>query len=325
MSAAVPQDHSAAVFAPLRWAITQAMRGLGALSNAERMELAEWIAGLAVRRNRKRYRILRRNLQLCFPQLPIHRRRALAVRCVTRMVYGWLSLGVLWRDGDAGLDRLVSIQGLEHLDAAAAQGRGVTLLAPHWAGLELGGIALARARPMFSMVSTEKGATHRWFVNKLRVDQQIPVVTRDRGLRPVLEGLGQGLAFYYLPDQDHGGRAVCVHAPFFGLTGATPRAAGGLIARSGAPVVPSTTHQTEDGRFVVSLEPALAGFGEDAETNCMVLRAAVQRMLQAHPEDYMWTLRLFQYQPGHDYGWVYGEQGRLPRAGELGVLADQHS
>ena len=71
-------------------------------------------------------------------------------------------------------------------------------------------------------------------------------------------------------------------------------------------VLPCATHLDGDsGRFTVVIEAPLPAFGKDAEANCRVLRAELERLIRSDPADFLWGQRIFHHQEGLRPGEVY--------------------
>lgn len=263
-------------------------RGLGAM-----------LGELMYRVNAKRRRIARINVDLCFAELSDEQRGRLVRRHFRLAGQSYLDIAFLAWASERRFQHKIKLVGLEHLHAALERGRRVIVLAPHCLGMNVGGVALARHGPVFSMVKLQRDASTNWLLHKVRSRYRSPLIRREQGLRPVLRNLEAGMIFYYLPDEDFGPKHS-VFAPFFGVPTATLPTVGRLAARVGADVVPCFTRLLPHGRgYEVSLYPALVDFPSgkpvvDAARMNEVLEEGIRRM----PEQYMWTFRLFRTRPG---------------------------
>ncbi len=254
---------------------------------------------LMYRTNAKRRRIARINVDFCFPDLSVKRRRRLVRRHFWLAGQSYLDVAFLAWASERRFQRKIKLAGLEHVRAVLARGRRVIVLAPHCLGMNVGGVALARYERVFSMVKLQREPLANWLLHKARSRYGSPLVTREQGLRPVLRQLEQGMLFYYLPDEDFGPKRS-VFAPFFGVPTATLPTLARLAARTGAEVVPCFTRLLPGGRgYEVRLHPALAGFpsGEPV-ADATRMNAALEHGIREMPEQYMWTFRLFQTRPG---------------------------
>ena len=104
-----------------------------------------------------RRRVVLLNLQFCFPELDEAARRALAQRHFRAFARSVFEHGILWWGSKADVEALVKIEGLEHW--RNLDGKPVILLAPHFVGLDMGGIRLgAEGHRINSFYSRQKNA-----------------------------------------------------------------------------------------------------------------------------------------------------------------------
>ena len=220
--------------------------------------LGERLGGLLYYASASRRRIGRTNLQLCFPdgdKYAIRRTLRAHFRALGRAT---LLESVSWWGSRAELERGVRIEGQEHLTAVA--GRPVILLAPHFVGLNLGGVRVtAWLAPIVSLYASIKNPP----INTLMLHARTRFVgpdgtasemySRHDGIKPVLRALKKGRPFYYLPDMDYGPKDA-IFVPFFGVPAATITALPRLAEAAGAVVVPCVT-RWEAGPPVVAHSP----------------------------------------------------------------------
>src|SRR5712691_4072313 len=77
----------------------------------------------------ERRRVTRINLEKCFPQMPRRSRERLARAHFRAFCRSFIERGILWWAPRSRIERMVRIEGLEHLQAVA--GGPVILLTPH--------------------------------------------------------------------------------------------------------------------------------------------------------------------------------------------------
>jgi KDO2-lipid IV(A) lauroyltransferase len=241
-----------------------------------------------------RARVVRRNLELCLPELAPAARERLLVEHFRALGRGLLGLGLAWWGSGRRLRGLADITGLAHLDAARAQGRGVLLLSGHFTDLELGGRLLALERPFHVMYRPHEHPVMEHLMRGNRTRHFERAIPRDDA-RGLLRSLRAGHVVWYAPDQRHGG-AGSVTVPFFGqpaeATTATARFAG--IAR--CPVVPFFPSRIDGTtRLRLTIAPALEGFpsGDRVADTARVL-ALIEAQARRVPEQYWWVHRRFK-------------------------------
>lgn len=249
--------------------------------------------------NRKRRRVARVNLRMCFPELGKRDREQLLRTHFVRTGQSYADLGFLAWASKERLERKIRVIGLEHLRAQLDSGSNVILLAPHCLGINYG-FVIAKYHDQFCMVKPPRNVVLNWFMNKGRMRFGSRLFLRGQGLRPVVHALQQGLVFYYIPDEDFGPRRS-VFAPFFGVQTATLATLGRLAEMSKAAVLP----------FFVRLLPGSEGYEvvlkrplDDFPTGDRVKDAArmnqvLEQAIRTMPEQYMWTFKLFKTRPDH--------------------------
>jgi len=165
-----------------------------------------------------RGRVTRINLALCFPDMPENERHALGLRHFRMLGRNALELSVMVWGSEKQLLELIRVEGLEHL--RALEGRPVIALAPHFIGLNMGGIRVAYEYPgTASIYSRQKNPVLDRIFLKARTRFGDPhLVSRQEGLRSVIRVIKSGKPFYFLPDMDFGPRDA-VFSPFFGDLG----------------------------------------------------------------------------------------------------------
>lgn len=271
----------AIVLLPARWTLA-----LGAAFSAAISPL------LRVRR-----RVIARNLELCFPELDAHQREALrreATREMGRML-GEFALG--WFASDAKLAQLhVDIEGLEHLEVARANSRGVLLVGGHFSHLELCARLISRRIRIAGMYRRMDSDVFEYMVLRARLHYADTMFDKDQ-LRATVKYLKRGGTVWYAPDQDMRGKDS-VFAPFFGIPASTITATHHLARLSGAAVMPFFHRRTPDGGYVLRLETPLEDFPSgDVIADTTRVNAAIERMVREAPAQYLWAHKRFKTRP----------------------------
>lgn len=243
-----------------------------------------------------RGRVTRINLALCFPHLTEKERHDIGLRHFKMLGRNALELSIMVWGTDEQLLRLIKVEGLEHLRAAA--GRPIIALAPHFIGLNMGGIRVAYEYPgTASIYSRQKNpAVDRVFL-KARTRFGAPhLVSRQEGLRSVIRVIKSGKPFYFLPDMDFG-RRDAVFVPFFGVQTATITTLPRLAKLADAAVVPVVTRQVGDG-YVVRFYPEWENYPTgDVEADVRRMNAFIEERVLEMPEQYFWAHKRFKTRP----------------------------
>jgi KDO2-lipid IV(A) lauroyltransferase len=253
------------------------------------------LGGALRRLSPRRRQVAAVNIELCFPDLSPGQRADLLRRHFHSLGRGIVELGTAWWASDRALAGLVQVEGLEHLRAAHAAGRGVVLLSAHFTTLEIGGRLLARHEPFHVMYRRHEHPVIEWAMRRNRERHFDHAIPRDQ-VRAMLRSLKAGHAVWYAPDQDYAGKGA-VFAPFFGVPASTNGATARIAAVSGAPVVPFFPVRTGAG-YRLRILPPLAGYpAGDPAADAARINAVIEAEVRRAPEQYLWVHRRFKHRP----------------------------
>jgi KDO2-lipid IV(A) lauroyltransferase len=243
----------------------------------------------------ERRRVTRINLEKCFPDMESREREKLARAHFRAFVRSFIDRGILWWAPRERVRRFVAVEGEECLQALA--GKPVVLLAPHFLGLDAGGLRLAQQYTMGSMYSRQKNPLFDRLMYEGRTRFGGRLYARQAGIRKILRVIQSGEPFYYLPDMDFGPKAS-VFVPFFGVPAATTVGLSYIARTTKAHVVPCVTRMLPGGGYVARLYPAWSGFpsGDDTADVRRMLSFIEERVLEM-PEQYLWMHKRFKTRP----------------------------
>lgn len=263
-----------------------------------RVALAGGLGRLVMQRNAKRREIVQTNLAWCFPERSEAERERMAKDYFRYFAQVVLDTGLFWWAGERRFRRNIVLENDQALAASLAAGRRVIIVTCHTLGLDRGGVALSADYPFETFVNEARNPLVEWMSARRRVRFGGLVFPRSGGLRPVIRALRQGYALYILTDEDLGPESS-VYAPFFGIPRATLTTPSRIAKMSGADVFTSMTYyDDETGRYVVKLFPQLENFpGENEQQDAERLNRIIEQMIRERPEQYMWSLRIFQTLP----------------------------
>jgi KDO2-lipid IV(A) lauroyltransferase len=192
-----------------------------------------------------RRRVVRRNLEICFPELDGRARERLL-----RAHFASLGMAVFeflraWWGPLRPLDEGFEVQGLEYLAAAKEVGRGVILISPHFTTLEMCTRLLCQRAPVAGMYRPHDSEGLDWAVRHGRMRHAAARFARDE-LRPAVKYLKGGGILWFAPDQETR-RGDSVFVPFFGRPAWSLTSTHQLARLSGALVLPLFHERLDDG------------------------------------------------------------------------------
>ncbi|MHB8255583.1 MAG: lysophospholipid acyltransferase family protein [Acidiferrobacter sp.] len=234
------------------------------------------------------------NVRLCFPEMSLRARRHLVRRHFVAIGQNALATARLWWASPRELESRVQVIGRGPYDEALRAGRNIILLAPHFLGLEVGGLRVSVERPFISMFRPPKTALAGALLYRRRRFGAV-LWRNDAPLRSLIRAIREGLPFYYLPDLDPG-QADSICAPFFGIPTPTLTALARIARLTDAIVFPCLTRKLPGtGGFEMTFAPPLAPFPtDDPLADATRMNAAIEAGVRTMPEQYLWTYRRFK-------------------------------
>lgn len=245
----------------------------------------------------ERRRVARINLHLCFPHLDEAAREALLRAHFRVFVRCFLERGILWWGSKERILSLIHVVGLEHLQAV--QGGAVIVLAPHFVGLDVGGVWMTQYVDLVSMYSNQKNPLfHKLLLNGRNRFGQQRLYSRQEGLRPVIKAMREGHPFYYLPDQDFAAKDA-LFVPFFGIPASTLTTVPRIAEMTGARVVPCIPRVLPGGQgYEVRFYPAWENYPTgDIEADTRRVNEFIEQRVLEMPEQYFWLHKRFKTRP----------------------------
>ncbi|MGH8171558.1 MAG: LpxL/LpxP family Kdo(2)-lipid IV(A) lauroyl/palmitoleoyl acyltransferase [Rhodanobacteraceae bacterium] len=298
MTQAAPHFRPA-LLSPLRW---PAWIGLGLIWLTARLpykvllrigRIMGWLSARIVERRP----IAERNLELCFPELDTNARAHLLEENLRDGGVMLVEFALAWMASARAIDRIpVTIEGLEHLEAAQAAGHGVLLIGAHFSHLELCARLVSQRIRIAGMYREHADPAFEWAIKRARLRYASAMFTKDE-LRQTVRWLKAGGVIWYAPDQDMRGKDV-VFAPFFGVPASTITATHHLARLSGARVIPFFHRRLPEGGYAIRLEAPLEDFpGPDVVADAARVNASIERMVREAPTQYLWMHKRFKSRP----------------------------
>jgi KDO2-lipid IV(A) lauroyltransferase len=297
-----PSPFTRALLKPRHW---PAWIGLGLIWLLARvpypalMRIGRGFGWLAARLLGSRRHIAKRNLDLCFPHLDAAERAAILEECLRDSGVMLTEFALAWMGSRSAILRVpVTIEGLEHLQAARAEGLGVLLTGAHFSHLELAGRLLVEhgGVELAGMYRAHGDAAFEWAIRRARHRYAATMFKKDE-LRACVRYMRDGGFIWYAPDQDMRGKDS-VFVPFFGVPASTITATHHLARLSKARVIPFFHRRLEGGGYALRLEAPLADFpSDDATADTARVNESIERMVREAPTQYLWIHQRFKTRP----------------------------
>lgn len=249
--------------------------------------------------NKKRVRMARINLQLCFPEQTEAEREALLDANLFSTAMAIFETGMAWFLPKWRLRRLFSIQGVEHVAQAQADGQGALLLSLHFTTLDIG-CAMMGTRINYDGLYSQHSNLVFDYLQKKRRETYCKggtAISRDN-LRQMVQHLRKGRTIWYAPDRDMGAK-VSIFVPFFGVPAATVTATGQLARMGRAKIIPFSQYRRADGSgYDVVVHPPFENYptGDDY-LDARRVNEFVENEILKCPEQYLWAQPRFKTRP----------------------------
>ncbi len=199
------------------------------------------------------------------------------------------------------LRNLVDFEGLEHFDAARAEGKGVIGLTGHFGNWELMALALSLEGRTLAVIGRElDNPLLEPYLSGLRGRFGNTVIPKAGAMRGTLKVLRMGKAVGFLLDQDALGNGVFTR--FHGRWASTHPTAGLLAVKYALPIVPIFNRIHADGRLTVVIHPPFhVPSSGDPERDTWIATQMMTRCIEAEghrdPARWFWMHRRFKTQP----------------------------
>lgn len=204
------------------------------------------------------------------------------------------------------IERMVALEGREHLDRALAAGRGVLLFQAHFGAFQMTMPAIGYRGYRMNQISASAAlwknsggsdAPERMHTIKADYEERLPVrhISVASSMRPVFRALERNEIVGITVDG--GGGRKTLQLPFLGRIANFQTGPADLAVRTGAAIVPAFI-VTEPGlRHRLTLHPPLRvdpDAGPDASRRAILGQFALllEQCVRAHPDHYGYTLCL---------------------------------
>ena len=210
---------------------------------------------------------------------------------------GLFEVGMAWFWPDWRIARWFKVSGMENMQLARQDGKGVLLIGLHFLTLELGARIFGMQNPGIGVHRPHNNKLMEWVQTRGRLRSNKFMIDR-KDIKGMIRNLKQEI-LWYAPDHDYGPQSS-VFAPFFAVENAATTTGTFILARMGRPsIVPFVPRRLPHAQgYELIVQPPLKDFPLDDETRAaaMMNRVVEEQVLLA-PDQYMWLHRRFKTRP----------------------------
>ncbi len=280
----------------LTWFGILLIRSICALPLRGRWAVGSALGYLAYLIAGKRRHIVKTNLRLCFPDLPEDELKELIISNFRSSGMSIIETALVWFTPATRHVHLVNFHGVDQLEAAIADGKGVLLVGMHLSTLDFCGASLATRIPFDVMYRYNKNKLLEAVMTRGR-ERNFPSAIERSNIRQVIRRLREGAVVWYGPDQDYGAKHS-VFAPFFNIPTATISATSRIAEMTECKIVVFSHYRNlEKGCYDIYLT-RVDDFPSDSELDdCTRVNKIIEDAIQKSPEQYWWLHRRFKTRP----------------------------
>jgi KDO2-lipid IV(A) lauroyltransferase len=251
-------------------------------------------AGLLFQRRR---RIVRRNLEICFPSMSLAERKAVLGEHFANVGAFVAELAAAWFEKPERRAGLFTYEGVEHLEAALAKGKGVLLYTGHFTPLEICAPMVKPLVPLYAFMFRQRRNPLLDALQRRGRGRYAHVSVTNDNVREMLALLARNAVVWYAPDQARIDSGELV--PFFGEPAMTSTAPSRLARLSGATIVPVFFRRlADDSGYLLRFHAPLHDLpSRDHALDTARLTAVLEDFVRECPEQYFWTHRKFKDRP----------------------------
>ncbi|OOF56805.1 Kdo(2)-lipid IV(A) acyltransferase [Rodentibacter genomosp. 2] len=249
---------------------------------------------------KRRAAITRRNLELCFPDMPENERETLLQENLHSVGMAIIETGMAWFWSDARIKKWSKIEGLHHLKEN--QQDGIIFVGVHFLTLELGARIVGLHHPGLGVYRPNDNPLMDWLQTQGRLRSNKDMLDR-KDLRGMIKALRQGETIWYAPDHDYG-RKNAVFVPFFAVPDACTTTGSYYLLKSSpkSKIIPFAPLRNQDGSgYTVSISPPVDFTDLEDETNIAIrMNRLVEKEILKGVAQYMWLHRRFKTRPSEN-------------------------
>lgn len=239
-------------------------------------------------------RRFKENLVSAIPQ-----QKAILKQAVAEAGKGFLELPTIWFRLTQNVVQLVAeVTGVEYVEAAWREGKGIIFLTPHLGCFEITPIRYSAHAPITILYRPPRIPALRPLIAGARDKRNITLATTDfTGVKKLVSALKRKEAVGILPDQVPSfGEGVW--APFFGRPAYTMTLVSRLQQMTGATILLGYAQRLPRGRgYHIHISP-IAPLSGTLEEQARQLNQSLENIIRKYPEQYLWGYNRYKVPRG---------------------------
>jgi lauroyl/myristoyl acyltransferase len=205
-------------------------------------------------------------------------------------------VGEFIRGHEGVLDR-ISISGLDNIDLALADGKGVIVVTLHMGSVEAAAMTIARSNYPMNVVADKvvNDRINHWTQNiRLKFGLKV-IAARKEAMPSLLKSLRRNEVLAMLIDCPNLGN---VKVEFCGARAKVPGGPAALALRTGARIVPASMVRTKGNRFSTCFDKPLdfqptGDYDRDVEALTQQIMDSMERTVRSYPDQWFMFRRIW--------------------------------
>jgi len=241
----------------------------------------------------KTSKVIKKNIEICFPDLGLIERKALELKSNTENAKALCETGNIWLNDLTSNHKMVkSITGLEFLDNE----KHTVLFIPHFGCWEIIGRALIIeiGRKITFMYKKQKSEDLDSFILSKRVTDKLSMASSNNsGIKKIYKALLNNELVGILPDQvpNIGGSKV----EFFGHKALTMNLLIKISKKFDANVLTVWAERLSFGRgYKIYLKPVDITSSNNEKENLLKMNQEIEKIVKTAPSQYLWSYKRFK-------------------------------
>ncbi|AKC59975.1 LpxL/LpxP family Kdo(2)-lipid IV(A) lauroyl/palmitoleoyl acyltransferase [Blochmannia endosymbiont of Polyrhachis (Hedomyrma) turneri] len=251
----------------------------------------------------RRIKIIRQNLQLCFPNLTKTELEHLVKKNCESIGMGIFETGMAWFWSDTRIKRWFTIKGLKYIIQAKKENKGVLLIGMHFLTLELGARIFGILHPGIGVYRPNNNLLIDWLQTWGRLRSNKSMLHRS-DIKGIVKALKNGEIIWYAPDHDYGYKNS-IFVPLFAVPHAATTIGTYKIAKITKPaIIPFMPYRLPNAsgyELLILPDEKTIPLNQDIETVITYInKKIIEKLILTAPDQYMWLHRRFKTRPHGD-------------------------
>ena len=266
---------------------------------------ARRLGSLAYYVNFKRNKFAYSNLKAAFGKA----KEPAELKKLTKMVYqnlmqNFFEVLITPKINKQYVEKYVTFVGIEHIEAAKKEGKGIIFMTGHFGNWELSNvISPFIGCPLSVLAREQKMPRLNALLNRYRESTGSRMIKKGASVRELVKCLKRNEIIGMLSDQDAGRTGVMVQ--FFGRLASTPDGPIAFAMKTGAVILPVFIVRKKGPHHIQHIEPQLkmdstGNYELDLKTNLQKFTRILESYITRYPDQWLWLHKRWKSSPTKD-------------------------